>query len=179
MEWGATLLEVMVPGRDGKLANVNLTLPNLQGYVAGHPGFGSTIGRFANRLALGRFEIDGQSYQVVTNLGKHCLHGGNDNFKHRLWSGQTSDGATSSAVTFELVSPDGDQGFPGEVTVKATYEFSDDNVLTLRHEATCEAPTVVNLTNHSYWNLGGAGPARRWIIPRSSMLKRFWRSMRI
>lgn len=154
MDWGAAILEVEVPDRSGKIENVNLVFDSLAGYLKPHPGFGSTIGRFCNRIAYGQFPIDGVPIQVTVNHGKHCLHGGKINFSHCNWSGEI---VAPDCVRFTLVSPDGDEGFPGELTVSAEYCWNDDSELTLEYTATTTATTVVNLTNHSYWNLGGAG----------------------
>lgn len=169
MEWGAAILEVEVPDRKGKRENVNLVFDSLDRYLGPHPGFGSTMGRFCNRIANARFPIDGTIHQVTINHGKHCLHGGKVNFSHLKWEGQlihdVDPNASNSApnasdpvgVRFTLVSPDGDEGFPGELTVTAEYRFNDDHELTFEYTATTTAATVINLTNHSYWNLGGVG----------------------
>tara|TARA_A100001391_G_scaffold195491_1_gene172874 strand:+ start:161 stop:1219 length:1059 start_codon:yes stop_codon:yes gene_type:complete len=163
MSWGASLLEVEVPDRAGKRANVNLVFDSLEPYLGKHPGFGSTIGRFCNRLAYGKFTIDGEPYQVTVNSGKHCLHGGAVNFSHRNWSTELIPGdpaasetdARADRVRYTLVSPDGDEGFPGELTVTTEYRWNDDNELAITYTASTTAVTPINLTNHSYWNLGG------------------------
>lgn len=157
LDWGASLLEVIVPDRDGKRVNVNLVFESVERYLDPHPGFGSSIGRFCNRIGLGQFSIDGEDYQVTTNHGKHCLHGGAVNFSHKLWRGEVLpvDAETGQGVRYTLVSPDGDEGFPGELTVTAEYRWNDDNELLIQYTARTTAPTPVNLTNHSYWNLGG------------------------
>jgi len=159
MDWGASLLEVNVPDRDGKHANVNMVFGSIERYLAPHPGFGSSIGRFCNRIGFGKFTIDGIEHQVTVNHGKHCLHGGKVNFSHKLWCGEKlqADAKTGEGVRYTLVSPDGDEGFPGEVTVTAEYRWNDDNELTITYAAKTTAPTHVNLTNHSYWNLAGVG----------------------
>ncbi|MEM1225438.1 MAG: aldose epimerase family protein [Planctomycetota bacterium] len=154
MNWGASLLEVHVPDRTGELANVNAVFDALDPYLRAHPGFGSSIGRFCNRIGLGRFVIDGIEYPLTINHGKHCLHGGTPNWSHAHWQTLAQD---QMSITYGVVSPDGDQGFPGAVTAKATYQWNDNNELTITYEAETDAPTHVNLTNHSYWNLGGIG----------------------
>ncbi len=164
MSWGASLLEVEVPDRNGKRANVNLVFDSLAPYLTKHPGFGSTIGRFCNRIAFGKFTIDGAAYQVTVNSGKHCLHGGKVNFSHHNWSTEVIPGDASAThadaradrVRYTLVSPDGDEGFPGELTVTTEYCWNDDNELSIEYTASTTAATPINLTNHSYWNLGGA-----------------------
>ena len=160
MNWGASLLDVHVPDRDGKRDNVNLVFGTLQPYLGSHPYFGSTVGRFCNRIGYGRFVINGQEYQVTVNHGKHHLHGGEVNFSHLLWDAESYEAEGAAGVRFTLVSPDGDEGFPGEVTVTANYRWNDQNELTIEFTATSDAATHVNLTNHSYWNLGGAGSGK-------------------
>ncbi len=150
-------MDVNVPDRNGKLANVNLSYPTLAPYLERHPYFGSTVGRFCNRIAAGKFTIDGQAYQVTLNAGKHHLHGGKVGFDHLLWSAETYQQPAAAGVRFTLVNPDGAEGYPGTVTVIADYRFSDADELTMTFSATTDAATHVNLTNHSYWNLGGAG----------------------
>ncbi|MGV3483928.1 MAG: aldose epimerase family protein, partial [Planctomycetaceae bacterium] len=155
--FGATLLDVNVPDREGKLANVNLCFETLDPYLQRHPYFGSTVGRFCNRIAKGQFTIDGKAYQVTLNAGKHHLHGGKVGFDQLLWSAKPYQKDDHAGVVFTVVSPDGDEGYPGQVTATADYRFSDADELTMTFAATTDAPTHVNLTNHSYWNLGGAG----------------------
>lgn len=159
MDWGASLLEVQVPDRDGQLANVNMVFDSIETYLGPHPGFGSSIGRFCNRIGFGKFKIDDTEHQVTINHGKHCLHGGDVNFSHKLWTGEVldPDPTTGQGVRYTLVSPDGDEGFPGELTVTAEYRWNDANELLIEFTATTDAATHVNLTNHSYWNLAGVG----------------------
>lgn len=157
MNYGATLLEVEVPDRDGNLANVNLCFDSLAPYVAGHPYFGSSVGRFCNRIGNAKFTIDGTEYALVVNHGKHQLHGGKKNFSYQVWSAEPLEDASEVGVQFELSSPDGDNGFPGNVVAVARYSWNDADELKIVYSATTDKPTHVNLTNHSYWNLGGAG----------------------
>lgn len=157
MNWGATLLDVNVPDRDGQLSNVNLSFDSLQPYLGQHPYFGSTVGRFSNRIAKGQFTIDGREFQVTLNHGKHHLHGGKVNFSHQLWQAEPYQQEGGAGVRFTLVSPDGQEGFPGTVTTIVDYRWNDDCELTIDYTATTDAATHINLTNHSYWNLGGAG----------------------
>ena len=156
-DFGATLMQVNVPDRNGKLANVNLSFDSLEPYLERHPYFGSTVGRFCNRIAEGKFTIDGKAYQVTLNAGKHHLHGGKVGFDQVLWKAEPYQNADSAGVRFTHVSPDGTEGYPGTVTANADYSFSDSDQLTMVFSATTDAATHVNLTNHSYWNLGGAG----------------------
>ena len=153
--WGATLMDVNVPDRSGNRANVNLAFDALEPYLGQHPYFGSTVGRFANRIGRGRFTIDGREYQVTLNHGEHHLHGGKVNFARQLWEATPYEPSGAAGVRFTLVSPDGHEGFPGTVTATVDYRWSDDHELTIEYTATTDAPTHVNLTNHSYWNLGG------------------------
>lgn len=157
MNWGATLLDVNVPDRNGKLANVNLCFDSLPPYLEGHPYFGSTVGRFCNRIGEGKFTIDGTEYQVTLNHGKHHLHGGNVNFTYQWWAAEPYRQDDRVGVRFSLTSPDGQEGFPGTVSATVDYSWNDQNELRIAFAATTDAPTHVNLTNHSYWNLGGAG----------------------
>lgn len=157
MNWGATLLDVNVPDRAGRLANVNLSFDSLEPYLDGHPYFGSTVGRFCNRIGEGKFTIDGKSYQVTTNLGKHHIHGGKVNFTYQLWDAEDYQSDEAVGVRFSLTSPDGQEGFPGTVKATVDYSWNDRNELKITFTATTDAATHINLTNHSYWNLGGAG----------------------
>ena len=157
MNWGATLLDVNVPDRDGKLANVNLSFDTLQPYLDGHPYFGSTVGRFCNRIEGGKFTIDGKDYQVTINLGEHHIHGGKVNFTYQFWEGESFQSDDAIGVRFQLTSPDGQEGYPGTVKASVEYSWNDNNELKMTFTATTDAPTHVNLCNHSYWNLGGAG----------------------
>jgi len=157
IDYGAILMDVNVPDRAGKLANVNLSFVSLAPYLGNNPHFGSTIGRFCNRIGSGKFSIDGKAYQVTCNLGKHHLHGGEIGFDHLMWTAEPYQNETLAGVRFTLRSPDAMEGFPGTVTAVADYSFSDLNELSMTFSATTDAPTHVNLTNHSYWNLAGAG----------------------
>lgn len=157
MNFGATLLEVEVPDREGNVANVNLCFDDLQPYVDGHPYFGSTVGRFCNRIGFAKFTIDGTEYPLDVNHGKHQLHGGNKNFSYQVWSADTFEEKDAIGVRFTLNSPDGENGFPGDLIAITEYLWNDRNELTIKFFATTDKTTHVNLTNHSYWNLGGAG----------------------
>ena len=157
MNFGATLLDVNVPDRDGKLANVNWCFDTLDPYLDGHPYFGSTVGRFCNRIGNAKFTIDDKEYPLTVNHGKHQLHGGKVNFTYQFWSGKSYEESDRIGVRFQLTSPDGQEGFPGTVNATVDYSWNDKNELTIAFSATTDAPTHVNLTNHSYWNLGGVG----------------------
>jgi aldose 1-epimerase len=153
MEWGATLLSLRVP-LSGRTRDLVLGLGSLDEYVAKSPYFGATCGRFANRIAFGRFELDGKTYEVDRNQGGvHQLHGGSDNFSKRVWQGRPDP--EDNAVNFQLTSPDGDQGYPGTVMAACTYRLDEDNCLSIIMTAASTRPTPINMAHHSYWNLEG------------------------
>ncbi len=158
MSRGATITELRVPDRDGKLANVVLGAESLDAYLGGFNAAASVIGRVANRIALGRFTLDGTDYQVITNRGKHHLHGGKQAFAQAVWQGEAlPTGKRESSVRFLHRSLDGDDGFPGTVDVAVVYTLTDDNELKIDYTATTDKATPLNLTNHAYFNLAGAG----------------------
>ncbi len=157
LDFGATITSVETPDRDGKLADIVLGWPTLAGWMANRPHFGSTPGRFANRLAYGKMVIDGRPYQIPTNSESNgipsTLHGGKVGFDKHVWTSRILK--ELNAVELTLVSPDGDQGFPGKVTVTATFILNEADELRIVYLATTDRNTVINLTNHSYWNLTG------------------------
>ncbi len=155
-DYGAILVSVNVPDRNGQLANVNLGYPTLDGYLARHPYFGSTVGRFCNRIAQGQFQLDGRTYTLALNNSPNHLHGGIVGFDKLAWCGAEIKTDNASGLRFHLQSPDGQEGYPGTLDVFADYLWNDANELTIAYRATTDAPTVVNLTNHAYWNLSGA-----------------------
>ncbi|ASV74877.1 Aldose 1-epimerase [Thermogutta terrifontis] len=157
MSLGATLTAVEYPDREGKRENVTLYLETLEDYLRGHPCFGSVCGRYANRIAKGRFELDGVVYQLATNNGPNHLHGGRVGFHQRLWQHEPVQGDGFVGVKFTYVSPDGEENYPGTLTATVIYRITPDNRLEMEYFATTDKPTVVNLTNHAYWNLAGAG----------------------
>ena len=154
---GAAIQSVIVPDRDGRAADVAIGYPTLDGYLAKPEYFGATVGRVANRIAAGRFELDGRTYQTPVNNGPNALHGGTAGFDKVLWEVIAVEDGEAPSVTLRYVSPDGDQGYPGELTTTATYALNDANELSVRYEATTDAPTVVNISNHGYWNMAGEG----------------------
>jgi aldose 1-epimerase len=159
-DYGAILVSVNVPDRKGDRANVTLGFDSLDGYLQRHPYFGATVGRFCNRIADGEFEIDGTTYSFVTNNGPNHLHGGTVGFDSQMWEVEEISGDSVVGLRFTLVSPDGQEGYPGTLTTLVEYRWSNDNEMTIHFEATTDAPTHVNLTNHSYFNLGGAGTGK-------------------
>ncbi|WP_369062322.1 aldose epimerase family protein [Caulobacter sp. 73W] len=157
--WGATLQSVVMPDRDGKRADVALGYDNMGDYIAKPQYFGTTVGRFANRLAAGRFTLDGKTYQTPVNNGANALHGGTAGFDKVLWEIVSVKDGPQASVTLRYVSPDGDQGYPGAMTVNATYSLDERDQLTVEYTATTDKTTIVNITNHAYWNLSGEGSA--------------------
>lgn len=154
---GATVLRVDLPGRDGRTSNVVLGHARLQAYEQGRDYFGASVGRLANRLAHGRLRLGAESYQLTCNDGPHHLHGGTLGFDRRPWAVHGSAEGASARIALELRSPDGDQGYPGALHASATYELDPDGELRIEYAATADAPTVVSLTNHAYFNLAGEG----------------------
>lgn len=156
--FGATLVSLKLPGRDGELADVVLGFDSVEGYASGdNQFFGCTAGRVANRIGSAQFELDGTLYEVTANDGEHCLHGGERGFGQRLWKVSQLAGKGEQGLRFEYLSSAGEEGFPGNLAVTLDYWLTDSNELRLKYRATTDAPTVVNLTHHSYFNLGGAG----------------------
>jgi aldose 1-epimerase len=154
-DFGAILTSLHVPGKDGKPVDVVLGFDSLDGYAAKHPYFGATCGRVANRIAAGRFELDGKAYTLATNNEPNHLHGGVAGFDKKLWKATPRISEKGPAVDFEMVSPAGDEGYPGQLTAKATYTLTPSGELWVEMSATCDAPTIVNMAHHSYWNLAG------------------------
>ncbi|WP_457107797.1 aldose epimerase family protein [Methylobacterium sp. P5_C11] len=154
IDFGAVVTAVEVPDRAGRLANVVLGLQNLEGYETVSPSFGAVIGRYANRIAGGRFSLDGRTYRLPVNEGPNTLHGGPRNFGTCLWRVERSD---TTGLALSRRSPDGEEGFPGTLDVRVRYSLPADGVLRIDYAATTDRPTVLNLTNHSYFNLAGEG----------------------
>jgi aldose 1-epimerase len=154
--YGASIQSVRVPDRYGELADVTAGYATLDDYIRHPQFFGSTVGRVANRVAGARFILNGIEYDVPANDGTSSLHGGTQGFDKVNWTITTCDDKNMS-VSLQYISPDGDQGYPGTLRTIATYSLDDDNMLTVEYRATTDALTVVNLSNHAYWNLGGEG----------------------
>jgi aldose 1-epimerase len=153
--YGATLSELWVPDRSGKLGDVVLGFDNLHGYLGNHPWFGATVGRVANRIAKGKFTLDGKEYSLEINNPPNNLHSGSKGLSRTVWKAEPLHEPNAAAVRFTCVSPDGDGGFPGNLSVTLVYRLTDDNELQLEYTAKTDKATPVNLTNHSYFNLGG------------------------
>ena len=155
--YGATLTELWMPDRSGQNADIVLGYDHLEGYLGNHPFFGATIGRYGNRIAKGKFSLDGHEYSLYLNNGPNSLHGGKEGFNRKVWKAEPASAAHGAAVKFTYVSKDGEEGYPGTLATSVTYELTDDNALKITYHASTDKPTVVNLTNHSYFNLSGAG----------------------
>ena len=155
--YGGIITSIRTPDRNGELGNIVLGFDELQPYLDGTPYFGALIGRYGNRIAKGSFTIDGVAHQLDTNDGANHLHGGLVGFDKKVWSAEPFAGASSAGVKLSLVSGDGDQGYPGTLDVTATYSLTNDNELITELHATTDKPTIVNLTQHSYFNLAGEG----------------------
>ncbi len=153
---GCIIQSIDVPDRDGAFANVALGFRSLDDYLTNLPFFGCIAGRYANRIAGGQFQLDGQTHQLVCNDSGNTLHGGKEGFNRFVWEATLLDDGRRG-VAFHRVSPDGEQGFPGTLDATVTYELTDRNDLIIDYVATTDKPTIVNLTNHSYFNLNGEG----------------------
>ena len=153
--YGGRLVSLIVPDKNGKMTNVVAGFNNVEGYVKStEPYYGATIGRYGNRIAKGKFTLDGKQYQLSVNNGVNTLHGGKKGFQYVVWN---ADKLNDSTIRFTYLSKDGEEGFPGNVNVKVIYSLTGDNSLKCEYEATTDKTTVVNLTNHAYFNLNGEG----------------------
>jgi aldose 1-epimerase len=159
MAYGATLQSLIMPDRAGKGADVLLGYAGIDDYLKKPQYLGATVGRFANRIARGTFSLDGRTYRTPTNDGQNALHGGTVGFDKVLWSVVSVTSGPTATVKLRYVSRDGDQGYPGTMTVEAVYSLDEKNALTIEYTATTDAPTIANITNHAYWNLSGEGSA--------------------
>jgi aldose 1-epimerase len=156
--YGAILTELQAPDRQGQLTNVVLGFDNLERYLQGHPAFGATVGRVANRIAHARFTLDEQEYRLAANHGAHHIHGGIRGFDKVVWQSKALPAKHNAAsVQFSYLSPDGEEGYPGNLSVVVIYTLTDDNELRIDYHGTTDKPTILNLTNHSYFNLAGSG----------------------
>jgi aldose 1-epimerase len=154
--YGAILTQLWMPDRSGKLGDVVLGLKDLHDYAETHTFLGATVGRYANRIAGGHFTLDGKEYTLAKNNGPNTLHGGNVGFNQKVWTAALVPGG-KAAVRLTYVSKDGEENFPGTLTTSVTYTLTDDNALKIDYNAKTDKDTVVNLTNHSYFNLAGGG----------------------
>jgi len=156
MTYGGTILSLKTPDRYGDVDDIVLGFDTLEPYFDQSPYFGSLIGRYGNRIANGRFTLDDTEYQLATNNGPNHLHGGNRGWDKVVWTSEPFQNETSVGVVLTYVSADGEEGYPGEMTVLVTYTLTDDNALAVDYYATTDKPTIINLTQHSYFNLAGS-----------------------
>lgn len=153
--YGGRLVSLLVPGKDGMMVDVVVGFKSAEEFVASkEPYFGATIGRYGNRIAKGKFTLDGTTYTLTKNNGPNSLHGGKKGFQAVVWDAQMKG---TNAVQFTYLSKDGEEGYPGNLTSKVTYSLTDNNELVMEYEAVTDKKTVVNLTNHAFFNLNGEG----------------------
>ncbi len=157
ISYGGIITRMMVPDAKGELGNIVYGMETIEEYESGNPYFGALIGRYGNRIKDGKFTLFGTEYQLAQNDGDNHLHGGVQGFDKKVWKMTPFANEQSAGVTLTLVSPDGDQGYPGELTTEVTYTLTNNNTLDMQYIATTDKPTVVNLTQHSYFNLAGEG----------------------
>lgn len=158
-DYGGIINSIIVDG-----VEMVIGFDELDGYLAPNPYYGALIGRYGNRIADGKFSLNETTYTLATNNGPNSLHGGVKGFDKQLWKVETNSESNKASVTLHLVSPDGDEGFPGRLEVSCTYEWSDDNELRLTYSATTDKTTIVNLTNHTYFNISGSGTIREQML---------------
>jgi aldose 1-epimerase len=149
--YGCTIISINVPDKNGEKKNVVAGFSDSKDYLKDHPYFGSTVGRYANRIAFGKFNIDEQKYQLPVNDFPNHLHGGVNGFSRKLWQAEQH----SNGITFSYESKDGEEGYPGNLHVSVRFSLTDDNKLVVNYTATTDKSTIINLTNHSYFNLTG------------------------
>jgi len=154
-DYGGIVTSILVPDRNGKLGDVVLGYENVAKYVEGHPYFGCITGRYANRIREGKLSIDGKDYKVATNNAPNHLHGGVNGFDKFVWEAEPLDTKAGPALKLTRTSPDGEEGYPGNLKCEIIYTWTDDHELRIDYTATTDAPTIINLTNHSYFNLAG------------------------
>lgn len=155
--YGARVTTLKTPDKNGQFADIVLGFDNIEGYLSTNPYFGAIVGRYGNRIAKGRFSLDGKDYKLAVNNGANALHGGLKGFDKVVWTARDASTPEGAAVELTYVSKDGEEGYPGNLTVKVTYTLTDANEVQLDYSATTDKLTVTNITNHSYFNLAGAG----------------------
>jgi len=157
INYGGIVTFIKTPDRNGKMEDITLGFDDLNGYLQGKSFFGALIGRYGNRIGGAQFKLDGNTYKLAANDGPNTLHGGNKGFDKVLWQAEPFEHPNERGVILTRTSPDGEEGFPGNLQVRVTYTLTDSNELAIEYHATTDKPTVVNLTNHTYFNLSGEG----------------------
>lgn len=157
LNYGGIIQSIWVPDKFGQMANVTLGFSNIDDYVKNSPYFGAIIGRYANRIAKGTFTLDGTTYHLAVNNGPNALHGGLKGFDKQFWDVTQVMENNTVGLKLSRVSPDGEEGYPGALTVSVTYTLTNNNGLVMHYVATTTKPTIINLTNHAYFNLAGEG----------------------
>lgn len=155
--WGAAVTSLRVPDRNGAIADIVLGFDSLEPYTKPNPFFGVVVGRYANRIGQGRFTLDHKEYKLTINNDKNQLHGGPEGFYRKVWKAEEVEAKDGPSLKLTYVSPDGEEGYPGTLTASVTYTLTDDSALRMEYTATTDKLTVVNLTNHAYFNLSGPG----------------------
>ena len=155
LDYGCIITEILAPDRSGKAENVVLGFDNIEDYLDWSPYFGAVVGRVAGRIKGGRFELDGKEYTLAQNENGNHLHGGEKGFSHVLWKGEPFTNEHAAGVRFSYISPDGEEGYPGKLAVQVTYELTAENEWIISYEGESDLKTIVNLTNHTYFNLSG------------------------
>jgi aldose 1-epimerase len=155
--YGGTVTSIKVPDREGKLGEILLGFDSLEEYLGAHPCYGATIGRFVNRIANARFLLNGREYRLAANEGHNHLHGGRKGFDKVLWEAEAISSRDDTGIRLRYLSIDGEEGFPGNLSVSVTFSAGEDNALKIEYSATTDESTVLNLTNHSYFNLTDGG----------------------
>jgi aldose 1-epimerase len=161
-DYGALITSICVPDKNGDMDDVVLGFDSIDGYVSelytgNKPYFGATVGRYSNRIKSGKFSIDGREYQVSQNEGDNTVHGGFVGFDQKVWSSETIENSGEVGIRFSCESADGEEGYPGKMKVSVEFKLNNENALSIKYDAVCDKDTVVSLTNHSYFNLAGAG----------------------
>jgi aldose 1-epimerase len=156
LNYGATVRTLLVPDRSGKMEDVVLGYDSLSGYIDGTVYFGAIVGRYGNRIAKGRFQLDGRQYQLTVNDGDNHLHGGKTGFNKVLWDATVLSDAAEPSLQLRYVSRDGEEGYPGTVTLRVVYTLTESNELRITYEGVTDQPTILNPTHHSYFNLSGS-----------------------
>ncbi len=157
LTYGAIVQSIVVPDRDGTMGDVALGFDTIEEYVEQSPYFGAIVGRYANRIAEGTFELEGETYELAINNDPNTLHGGEKGFDKVIWTAEEFDSPDGPALVLSYTSPEGEEGYPGTLDVTVLYTVTQSDELRIQYSATTDAPTVVNLSNHSYFNLAGEG----------------------